>query len=427
MADFDRDPRPATTTGDRDGYVLRNLTSLDEVGLVDTVLTDAFGIEGLVDGRPDATVFEPARNTVVERDGQPVANFGAFTRDITVPGAVVPAQHLAMGAVRQLHRRRGLMTRLMHSQLNEALRVHNEPISVLWATEAAIYQRYGYGMASQNGTFAIDNRNVRLRKPPARVDLDNLREAPPIAVAQALREVFEAARPSHPGWSSRDDRWWNPVLEDLPPQFRQGFSAMRAVVFHGSTGPEGYAIWRRKQEFSAEIVNGEIHLVELVATTTRAYAALWQYLLSVDLTRTIRWDFVAADEPLRFMVDEPRALGATTGDGLWVRLVDLPAALSAREYAAPLDVVLAVNDPILADNTGRWRLTTTDGTAKCTATTDEADLTCDVAALGAAYLGGTSLASLAAAGLVTEHRPGTLADASTAFGHPIAPSALGLF
>jgi predicted acetyltransferase len=202
---------------------------------------------------------------------------------------------------------------------------------------------------------------------------------------------------------------------------------MRAVVFDEGHGPQGYVIWRRRQEFSAEIVNGEIQLVELVATTTRAYAALWRYLLSVDLIRTIRWDFASADEPLRLMVDEPRALGATATDGMWVRLVDLPRALSAREYAAPLDAVIAVDDPIFPGNTGNWRITTTGGVGKCVATTDEPDLTCDLAALGAAYLGGTSLASLAAAGQVTEHRAGALADASTAFGHPIAPSALGLF
>jgi predicted acetyltransferase len=427
MADFDHDPRPDTRTRADDGYVLRNLTSVDEVSLVDAVLTDAFGLEGLVDGRPETTVFEPARNTIVEHDGQPVGNLGALTRDVTIPGGVVSAQHLVAGGVRQLHRRRGLMTRLMHHQLHEAREVHREPISLLWATEARIYHRYGYGLASQNVTFAVDKRTVSLRTEYGPDDLDHLRESSPVDVAPVLRAVYEAARPGRPGWSSRDDRWWNQVLEDPPPQFRQGYSALRAAVFDDGHGPQGYAIWRRRQEFSAEIVNGEIQLVEMVATTTRAYAALWRYLLSVDLIKTIRWDFTSTDEPLWLLVDEPRALHATVGDGMWVRLLDLPRALSDREYAAPLDTVIAVEDPIFPANTGNWRLTTTGGVAKCVATTDEPDLTCDLAALGAAYLGGTSLASLAAAGRVTEHRAGALADASTAFRHPIAPSALSLF
>lgn len=434
MADFDHELRSSTSdgapvvsrTGDHDGYFLRNLTSLDEVGLVDTVLTDAFGLPGLVDPRPGATVFEPDRDTLAEYDGQPVANLGAFTRNITVPGGVVPAQHIAMGAVRQVHRRRGLMTRLMRRQLHEAHEVHHEPISVLWATEARIYQRYGYGMASRNVTFTVDNRNVRLPRPPGSA-AGRLREAEPAEVAPALRDVFEAVRPHRPGWSSRSPQWWNTVLEDPPPEFRQGYSATRALLFDGPGGPEGYALWKRKQEFSSEIVNGQLQVIEVVATTTQAYHALWHFLLSVDLTRSVRWDFAAVDEPLALLADEPRALGATVGDGLWVRLVNLPEALSARQYAAPADVVLAVDDPILPANTGTWRLTTSGGPAKCVSTTDEADLTCDIAALGAAYLGGTSLASLAAAGRITEHRDGALAQTSTAFGHPVAPSAPGLF
>ncbi|SFP42702.1 Predicted acetyltransferase [Amycolatopsis arida] len=407
-------------------YFLRSLSAPEDVELVNGVLADAFGIEGLVDGRPEHTVFEPARDHVAEYDGEPVANLGAFTRDLSVPGAVLPTTHVAMGAVRQLHRRRGLMTRLMHGQLRESRYVHHEPLSVLWASEARIYQRYGYGMASQNSTFTIDNREVRLKKEPT-LSAGRLRETTPERVHDEIREVFERARPSRPGWSSRTGPWWTPLVEDPPPPFRKGYSTMRALLFDGTAGAEGYAIWRRKQDWSSDIVNGEVQVVELVATTPAAYAALWHFLLSVDLTRTVKWDFAAVDEPLRLLVNEPRALRMTTGDGLWARLVDLPAALSARRYSAPLDLVIEVTDSILPENAGRWRLTADDNDTTCVRTAGEPDLVCDVADLGAAYLGGTSLASLAAAGQVRERRPGALAAASTAFGWPVAPSALGLF
>ena len=154
---------------------------------------------------------------------------------------------------------------------------------------------------------------------------------------------------------------------------------------------------------------------------------LWRFLLSIDLTRTVRFWYAAADEPLQYLVNEPRALGGRTGDAHWVRLTDLPAALAARRYAAPVDVVLDVSDALLPENAGRWRLAADSTGATCEPTTDPADLACDVADLGAAYLGHTSLGTLAAAGRVREVRPGALAAASTAFGWYRSPSALDIF
>jgi predicted acetyltransferase len=147
----------------------------------------------------------------------------------------------------------------------------------------------------------------------------------------------------------------------------------------------------------------------------------------VDLTRTTRYWFGAVDEPLLYLVNEPRRLNGRLGDGLWVRLVDVGAALAGRTYAAPVDVVIEVTDELVPENAGRWRLAA-DGTgARCTRTDGDADLACDVSALGAVYLGGPTLGALAAAGRVAELRSGALAAASTAFGWHRAPNATEIF
>jgi len=143
--------------------------------------------------------------------------------------------------------------------------------------------------------------------------------------------------------------------------------------------------------------------------------------------RTARFGFAALDDPLLYLVDEPRRLSARASDALWVRLVDVPAALEARRYAAPLDVVIEVDDVLLPENAGRWRLRATGDDASCTPSADPADLVCDVADLSAAYLGGTSLAAMAAGGRVVERHAGALVAATTAFGWHRAPSAIEVF
>jgi predicted acetyltransferase len=155
--------------------------------------------------------------------------------------------------------------------------------------------------------------------------------------------------------------------------------------------------------------------------------ALWRLLLSIDLTRITSYPFAAVDEPLLHLLDEPRRAGAVLNESLWVRLVDLPRALSSRRYAAPVDVVLDVTDPILAENTGRWRLRGDRHSATCTPTDAPAELACDVLELGSAYLGGISLAALGAAGRVRELTPGALAAAATAFGWHRLPAAAEVF
>jgi len=367
-------------------------------------------------------IFEPDRALVVTDGGQIVANAGVFTRDMTVPGAVLPAAHVTMVAVAPTHRRRGLLRRLMHRQLRD-IRSAGESFAVLWASEGRIYQRFGYGLAAPKIGFEIDGREVRLPDPGT---AGTLRSVELAAAQTELTKVYEQMRPDRPGYSSRDDRWWAYVLSDVPSR-RQGASEQRVLLHDGPSGVDGYALWRAKPGWDGTGPSGSVEVREVVATTTAGYLALWRFLLSVDLTRSARYWFGAIDEPLLHLANEPRRLGGRVGDALWVRLVDVAAALAGRRYAAPVDVVIDVTDELIPENAGRWRLTAEGGTARCTRTDAAADLACDVSALGAVYLGGPTLGALATAGRVTELRSGALTTASTAFGWYRAPAATEIF
>jgi predicted acetyltransferase len=239
--------------------------------------------------------------------------------------------------------------------------------------------------------------------------------------------VYEAERPTRPGWSSRSEPWWSGHRLGDPPGWRRGATARRATLHEGAAGVDGYALWRTKSDWTTGGPAGEVLVDEVVAAGPDAYLALWRFLLSIDLTRSTKLWLGSPDEPLLHLANEPRRLGAALGDGLYVRIVDLPAALAARRYAAPVDVVIEVTDPLVPGNAGRWRLTAGPDAATCTSTDQPADLACDIVDLAAAYLGGTRLAGLADAGRVRELRPGALTAATTGFGWHRTPAANEIF
>jgi predicted acetyltransferase len=333
---------------------------------------------------------------------------------------------------------------MMQRQLREVQQAGREPIAVLWASESPIYPRFGYGLAARRLILEIDNRDARLparlagepdRATPA-ADEGRLRAGEPATLHAEFAKVYEQVRPDRPGWSSREGAWWRHVLADFPGQ-RDGATELHAVL-HESRVPtagaspggyelDGYAVWRTKANWESARPNGETWVSEVVAANPATYLALWQFLLNIDLTRTTRFSYASVDEPLLQLAAEPRALRPTLADALWVRIVDLPGALTARQYASAVDVILEVTDTLLPANAGRWRLTTAGGVGTCVRTDMPADLACDVTDLGAAYLGGTPLGALAASGRVRELRPGALAAASTAFGWHRAPVSIEVF
>jgi predicted acetyltransferase len=406
------------------GYSLRAATTAD-IDAFARVIRAAFNVTGEPDPTDTIrTVLDPSRYTLTEFDGQIVGTAGIFTRDLAVPGAVIPAAHVTGVTVAATHTRKGLLRRMMTEQLSNA----PEAIAVLWASEGRIYQRFGYGLAAPNATIRADRRELSIRG-TAGVGTGTLRAAVPSEVLKELSEVYARVLPDQPGWSSRDDKWWTHLTSD-PEKHRDGFTATRAVLYENAAGTvEGYTRYRIRNEWDDSGPKGEVNVVELVAATPDAQAALWRFLLGVDLTRTVVKGLSSVDDPVFHLVDEPRRLGAKVGDGLWLRIVDLPRALTSRRFAAPVDVVLDVTDALLPANAGRWRLRAGAGGAlvNCSPTDAPADLSCDIADLGAAYLGGTKLGVLAATGRVQEHRPGAVAAASTALGWHITPASIEIF
>ena len=352
-------------------------------------------------------IDEPERSLAWFDDGRIVATTGAYTRELTVPGAVVPCAAVTAVAVVATHRRRGLLTAMMRRQL-EDLRERGDPVAALWASEGLIYGRFGYGIAARAARLVARRPGARLAAPVAG---EPLRAGPAGEHVEAMRAVHERVRPDRPGMLDRPGPWWRDRLND-PESARHGAQPLQAVV-----GEDGYALYAVRPDSDEDGPAGEVRVRELVAATPAAHARLWAYLLDQDLTRTITWRLAPIDEPLWLALTDPRAVRMTLADSLWVRLVDVAAALTARRYARDPDVVIAVADDVCAWNTGRYRLSA-DG---CERTRAAADLELDVSSLAAAYLGGTTLRMLAAAGRVRELTPGAVARASAAFQGDVEP------
>ena len=354
--------------------------------------------------------------------GQVLATSGIYSHTITVPGGVVPCAGITWVTVAPTVRRRGLLTEMMRRQLTDLHEQEREPVAALWASEAPIYGRFGYAPAAYRGGLTGRTERLRLRPDIAlgtgQVALVDRETYQPAATA-----VYDAVRRLVPGNLARDERWWDRRLRDLPDQ-RDGATALRFLLHTETDGTvTGYAAWRIKGTWNDDTgeTDGTLIVEEVRASSTSAYASLWKVLLSVDLVRTVKAPMASPDDPLRHLVTDGRALATRQIDALWVRLVDVGRALSARRYPAPIDFVFEVRDPFCEWNTGRWHLWGHPAGAFCDRTDRDPDIVLGIEELSAIYLGGVSLASLQAAGRVTEVSPGAVTQASTAFGWPVTP------
>jgi len=352
---------------------------------------------------------EPDRMLAWFDDGEVVATSTVCTRRITVPGGdVVGCGGVTAVTVAPTHRRRGLMTEMLRRQLAD-IRDRGEPVAALWASEGSIYGRFGYGVAAYAARLRIRRPAARLAAAPAAAAL---RGAPAGEVVEAMRAVHERVRRSRPGMLDRPGAWWDNRVHD-PPAERNGAQALRAVL----AGDEGYAIYAVKADWNDDGPSGEVMIREVVADSVDARAALWAFLIDQDLTSTVVWRLAPVDEPLRLMLADAYAMSAALEEALWVRIVDVEAALCARSYAIDPDVVLDVADPFCDWVAGRYRLSG----GECARTDAEPDLALDAQALGAVYLGATTVRELAEAGRVRELRPGAVERASRAFRGDVAP------
>jgi predicted acetyltransferase len=355
-----------------------------------------------------------------------------FSFQLSVPGAeMLPAAGVTFVAVLPTYRRRGVLSSLMRRQLAD-VRERGEPLAILWASESVIYPRYGYGRASWHLTFTLRRGEGTLTGAAAAIAGDSgvrLRLADPQAVLPELAKVYDGLLPSRPGFFARSDSWWRRLVYD-PPEHRGGSGPLRCLLAEDDSGPRGYALYSANDRWDGSLPGNVLSVRELMAADDAVSGVLWTDLLNRDLTAEFRSGPRPADDPLQFQLADSRRTRTTLTDNLWVRLTDVPRALAGRRYSSPVDVVIEVRDEILPSNAGRWRLTAAGEAgaahgwglaATCGPASGAADLALDVTELGAAYLGGTPLAALAGAGLVTELRPGAVRQLSTAMSWEPAP------
>ena len=367
----------------------------------------------------DRSLTESERSLAVWDGSELVGTAGAFRFRMTVPGgAVLPTAGITMVSVAATHRRRGVLTSMMRRQLDD-IREWGEPLAVLTASEPAIYGRFGYGAAAFQLHAEIDTSRVTLDVPAGTGDV-RVRYAAPADVLGACEEVYAELVGLRPGMLARQPGWERVGVFD-PEIGRDGASALQCVVAERDGKITGYARFRTRLGWSPSGHDGTVSLEDLAALDPASDAALWRFLFGIDLMSKLTVRGRPVDDAWQYQVSDIRRCLTRVRDMGYVRLVDVGAALAARTYQTPVDVVLEVADAFCPWNAGRWRLTGDAKGASCERTTDPAELTLSVRELAAAYLGGVSLLSLARAGRVGEPRPGALAEASVAFGSPVPP------
>jgi predicted acetyltransferase len=399
----------------------------DEFSAFYAVTEDAFNSSYPADEeqRYDLPVFEFDRSLAAFDGAEMVGTAIALSIRMTVPGDTAAVAGVTAVTTAPSHRRRGILTSLMHRQLAD-IRERGESVAALFASEAGIYGRFGYGSAASELNLTIRRGEGRLLTRATAPGPQRLRAAEPRDATAELAKVYESVLPERPGMIARDDRWWDRKLWD-PEHRRSGSGPLRCVIAEDDSGPCGYALFSARPTWSDDgIPGGVLQVRELMATDPAAYAAVWNDLLNRDLVSEVRAQARPADEPLLYLLADRRRARPRLLDALWVRLVSVPQALAGRRYSCPVDVVIEVVDDLLAENAGRWRLRATGRAAEgeratCERTSAAADVTLPVQALGAAYMGGTTLGTLAAAGLAAQARPGAIAALSTALSWEPAP------
>ncbi|GGO00068.1 UPF0256 protein [Microbispora rosea subsp. aerata] len=341
---------------------------------------------------------------------------------MTVPGGPIPVAGVTSVGVLPSHRRRGVLTALMTRQLHDLHEGRGEAVAALYASEAGIYGRFGYGRAADALSFRIPtHRSAFTRSAPTDPAL-RLRVADPAKSLAGLARVYDSVRPARPGLYARSEAYWRAEILPDTEHDRGGMGPLRCLIAEDAAGPRGYALFRVRAGWDEHVVpDGEVRLLELFACDPAAYALVWRGVLDRDLCAVVHAGRRPVDDPITHLLAEPRQLNAVWVDDLWIRLVDVDRALAARAYAAPADLVIEVEDELCPWNAGRWRLKAAGGQAWCGRGDAPADLTLPVGVLGAAYLGGRPLRAAADAGLVREHRDGALRELSAAMAWDPAP------
>jgi len=352
----------------------------------------------------------PGRMHAAFEDGEVVGGAGAFTFDLSVPGGSIPCAGVTVVGVYPTHRRRGILREMMRAQLDD-VRARGEPIAALWASEETIYGRFGYGIASWCGEVTIPRDRSAFGRPferRGRVRAVTLDEA-----VELFPRVWEALRAQRTGVFARTETWWRERVLRTPDEQKATPKRLVALEIDGEV--QAYAVYKTTAAFEGFVSNAKLDVVEAVGANPQATAEIWRYLLDVDWIATINAGLIPPDHPLFLLLANPRHARFKRHDALWVRLVDLGAALGGRAYATDESVVVEVRDSFCQWNEGRWKVEA----GKAERTEERAEIALDVDAFGSAYLGAVSFAALREALRIEERVEGAVARADALFGwHP---------
>jgi predicted acetyltransferase len=374
---------------------VRPCASVEELRDALNVISHYFGSENqLEDAERFAQWIELDRMLAAWDGERIVGGAGAFSYVMSVPGGEVAAAGVTVVGVLPTHRRRGVLTAMMKEQLSDS-RERGDKIAYLWASEGTIYGRFGYGLASRIGSMSLARERTRFAQPfepRGTVRLLDFDEA-----ARVLPPLYEQVRAQRAGMFVRSRAWWETrkIIDD--PARRQAGPLHRALLELDGK-PAGYALYRVKQQWEAGSSSGTVTILEAFAPTPEATRELWRWLLDFDWTSEFSADFLPLDHPLFLLLAEPRRLRFEINDGVWLRLIDVAGALSARTYAGDGEIVLELSDELFPENAGRWRVSA----AGAERTNADAELRLGVADLATVYLGGFGFGDLVRASRAEE-------------------------
>ncbi|MFE5327301.1 GNAT family N-acetyltransferase [Embleya sp. NPDC056575] len=396
---------------------IRPLSGPDELISFERTRALAFGHPPRRSIKPGPTMELDRMHLAVDGD-KVVGTTAAAGFELSLPGG----SRTACGAIRWVstlptHRRCGVLSAMIRHQLDE-FRERGETVAVLWASLAPIYARYGFGLA----TTSVD-----MTVAPHASFLPDLLDHGPVSyvhgtaedghLTKTLAPAYDRLRSERPGLVDRNDAWWRHLTSDAATQW---------VVHEGPDGIEGYLGYRPEPEgWTDDGPTHRLHVAELIATTPRAELSLWHFALDFDLASTVIAKRRPTDDALPWMLADPRQAQLKPRDGLWLRIVDLAAAMNARSlpWTGDTEIRIRVTDELCPWNAGTWSI----GPNSCTRTPDTAHLTLDTADLAACFLGAARLPALTRAGRVTEHRHGAVRQLTRALGSCQAPWAVTWF
>ncbi len=392
---------------------LRTVGEAELQGYRDCVF-NTFGDDASIDagGEDRLRKLIPERQRWAMFDGsQVVGTAGSFDLEIGVPGGgSVRMAGLTMVTVRPTHRRRGILRDLMTRYAADA-RERGYAIGGLWASEAAIYGRFGFGIATQADVISIgDATAVKFRRAFTSDRFEWLEEP---QARELLPAIYARATANRPGVLRRSALWWQERRFLETGWMRGGASKRRHVIARRDGEITGYLAYRQRDGFDGGLPTGKVEIIELVGIDPRAELSLWKFALEVDLFPQVKWGNAPVDDVLAWAVVDPRRVQRRRTDCMWLWIDDPVGAFAARRYEHDGVLRFAVEG-------ATYELEVAGGVGRCTRSERAAELEIDRTALGSIYLGGVEVMQLARAGLVRGDQT-AIARADQLFRSAIAP------